>query len=328
MKRFALILLVLVGTAGVAQAQQPWAEKLFKDGVAHDFGTVSRGSQLLHRFTITNIYAVKMQLTDIRVSCGCATVTPSSKTIEPRGTATLDVVMDTRRFNGPKSVTIFVTVGPEFVSTAELKISANIRSDVVFNPGQLAFGVVSAGQSPSETIDIEYAGTLDWKITEALANNAPVEVSFKELYRKQGQVGYQIKATLKSDAPSGTIRQPIVLKTNDPTTPTLAVLVEANIQAALSVSPGMLRLGGVKPNQEVVKKIVMQGKSPFKITNVEGLGDGIELVGPIPDKAASVHTLSFRILQSKEGDFRKQINIKTDLQEAPVTLPIEATIIP
>ena len=54
--------------------------------------------------------------------------------------------MDARRFTGPKTVTIHVTVGPEYTSTATLQVSANSRSDVVFNPGEVNFGVVPHGR--------------------------------------------------------------------------------------------------------------------------------------------------------------------------------------
>ncbi len=328
MKQFLLALLVLGASASFTQAQQPWAEKMFKQGTTHDFGTVPRGSQLLHRFTMTNIYAVKLQITEVRASCGCVTVTPSSRVLEPRGTVTFEVSMDTRRFAGAKTVAIHVSVGPEFISTAELKVSANSRNDVVFNPGQLNFGVVSVGQTPSETIDLEYAGSLDWRLTEVLANGAPVDLSFKELYRRSGQVGYQVKATLKADAPSGVIKQPIILKTNDPTSPTVSVLVEANVQATLSVSPGILRLGAIKPNEVVTRKIVIQGKKPFRLTGVEGMGEGITLAEEFGSKVAAVQTITFKVQLNVTGDFRREIHIKTDLQETPVTLVIEGSVSP
>ncbi len=45
--------------------------------------------------------------------------------------------MDSKRFVGPKSVTVRVTVGPQFVSTAELRVTANCRADIVCNPARL-----------------------------------------------------------------------------------------------------------------------------------------------------------------------------------------------
>src|SRR5436190_23373331 len=76
----AVIILVLGTTTAGAQN---WAEKLFtKNGagepeIAHDFKTVAHGAQLVHRFSITNIYAFPFDITELRVSCGCLKATSS-----------------------------------------------------------------------------------------------------------------------------------------------------------------------------------------------------------------------------------------------------------
>src|SRR5262249_41595302 len=196
---FALLALAVVAPASRAQG---WANKLFKNQTTHDFGTVPHGAQLLHRFTITNIYAVPLEVNEIRVSCGCVTATPSKKVLQSRESGFIDVTMDARRFKGAKTVTVYVSVGPTYVSTAELRVSANSRADVVFNPGQINFGSVAQGQTPSQPVDVEYAGTFDWRITEVLAKGLPLEVELRELYRQRGrQGGYQVKGTLRPGGP-------------------------------------------------------------------------------------------------------------------------------
>src|SRR5436305_1540493 len=106
MRNAVLALVAMALGAAACPAQNSWAEKMFKDGTSHDFGSVPRGAQLFHRFTMTNIYAVPLQLLDVHSSCGCATVTPSTRVLEPRGTAFIDVTMDGRRFTGQKSIRV------------------------------------------------------------------------------------------------------------------------------------------------------------------------------------------------------------------------------
>ena len=74
--RIALVALfaLLVGPTP-APAQGSWADKMFKGETTHDFGSVPRGAQLFHRFKITNIYAVRLEIVQVRTSCGCVTVT-------------------------------------------------------------------------------------------------------------------------------------------------------------------------------------------------------------------------------------------------------------
>ncbi|NBY00703.1 MAG: DUF1573 domain-containing protein, partial [Planctomycetes bacterium] len=73
---FIALFLGLVSTNAVSA--QAWADKMFKDGLVHDFGVVPKGAQLFHRFTITNIYAVKMEIVNIRSGCGCTSATASA----------------------------------------------------------------------------------------------------------------------------------------------------------------------------------------------------------------------------------------------------------
>jgi len=326
--RHALIALFLGMVSTNAVSAQAWADKMFKDGLVHDFGVVPKGAQLFHRFTITNIYSVKMEIVNIRSGCGCTSATSSVKVLEPRESATIDVTMDARRFSGSKTVIVYVTVGPEYVSTAEIRVTGNSRSDVVFNPGQVAFGVVSQGQKAEQTIEVEYAGTQNWQITEVISKDTPLEATFKESYRKPGQIGYQVSVTLKPDAPSGNLKEFIHLKTNDTGTPLLSVLVEATIQSSISVSPALLSLGTIKPEESLTRRVVVRASKPFKVLGVDGLGEGIELGTQPTSEASMVQTVTFKCSIKQEGQFKKQLKIKTDLQETPILVTIEGTTAP
>lgn len=316
-------LLMMAGAAAPAQAPLSWADKMFKAGTSHDFGNVARGAQLFHQFKFTNIYAVPLEIRQTRTSCGCVTVTPSVRVVEPRQEATIDVIMDARKFTGPKTVHIYITVGPDYVSTATLTLSANSRTDVVFNPGQVSFGVVARGQTPTQTVDVEYAGVLDWKVIAVEKGNAPLEVSFAELYRRPGQVGYRVTVTLKAEAPTGPLRQEILLRTNDPASPSVPLLVEGTIQAMLSVAPGTLRLGSVRVGEIVKPKLIVRGGRPFRIVEIEGLGDGLQ--ADWPGQSAAVHVLTLSYQPTKPGELKRQLRIKTDLTgEGPVSVTVEA----
>src|SRR6266849_6042 len=116
------LVVLLLGTAaapgplqGGEGGQGGWADKMFKDGkdLSHDFGNVPRGAQLYHRFTITNIYAVPMEITKIEPGCNCTEAKASKRVLQPRESGTIDVSVDARRFTGPKTVEIKVSVGPE-----------------------------------------------------------------------------------------------------------------------------------------------------------------------------------------------------------------------
>jgi hypothetical protein len=312
-----------------------WADKLFlADGgtTTHDFGNVPHGAQLHHRFTITNIYAVPLEIMapTPRTSCGCATATVSTRVLKPREKGYLDVLMDGHRFTGPKSISIYITVGPEFTSTATLQVTANARRDIVFNPGQVSLGVVAQGQTPSQTIDVEYAGVLDWKVTEILTNSGPVTTSLEELYRRPGaggqpgQVGYRIKVTLKPDAPAGPLKHELVLKTNDPASPLVPVLVEANVQATLSVAPSKVVFGSVKVGESVTRRVQVHGNREFRVLSAAGLADDVTV--ELPTTAAALQIVTFKFQPRKGGELRRQLTLKTELGD--VTVSAEGSAVP
>jgi hypothetical protein len=248
----ALGLMIAGMSVGSAQPQQQppaWAEKLFGPpaNLVHDFGSVPRGAMLRHDFVMTNIYAVPIEITDVRVSMGCWGATPDKHQLQPNEKATISVWMDARKFTGQKTAAIFLTIGPTYISTVRLTISAVSRDDIVCSPGEVVLDSVAAGQTPSATVDIEYAGQLAWQVSKAVVpKEAPFEATVKELYRRPGQVGYQVKVSLKKDAAPGQFQENIVLKTNDPNAGMLPVLVRGNIQAPLEAVPDALKLKEMK----------------------------------------------------------------------------------
>jgi hypothetical protein len=335
-----------LGTAAAAPAQgDNWANKLFTfqggtQGLYHDFGTVPNGSMLRHSFPIYNPWAIPIEITELRVSCGCVSAKVSKNLLQPRESAVLEATMDTSKFKTPghRTVSIFVSVGPQYISTATVQVSATRRDDVVFNPGQVSFGVVAAGQSPTRSIEMEYAGALDWRVNEVIKNNAPVEIVQEEMYRRPGQpgrgqaaafqeVGYRLRVTLKPDAPPGQLTAKLLLKTNDPASPLVPVLVEATIQAPLTVVPSALSFGNAKIGDTVSKRVIVRGTEPFKITGIEGLGDAFTV--ELPGKSDVQQILTIKYQAKASGEMHQQLKIRTDLpQEAAVTLKVEGTVAP
>lgn len=323
MMRNAVVALIAGAVVTASAPAQHWAEKMVQGSVSHDFGTVARGALLSHKFTFKNIYAVRMEITSVKSGCGCVTATPEKRILEPRESTVIEVRMDARRFSGPKTVGVRITVGPEFISSAELKVTANSRTDIVFNPGQVSFGTVTRGQTPTQAIDVEYAGRLAWQVSEVVAREVPYTVTFKEMYRREGQVGYRLFVTLRPDAPMGTHRHDLYLKTNDPASPLVPVLVEANVQSPVTVTPETLSLGPVKTDTALIRRVVVRGSRPFRILGVDGLANGIDLGAALSEREEMVQFVTFRCQPAGVGPFRHEVKIRTSLQPTPVVVTID-----
>jgi hypothetical protein len=331
MRYVALVLLALTlpTTSALGQNQAPtwhW-DQFFKNGMTHDFGSVPRGTQLFYKFKMKNIYAVPL-VVEARVGCHCVTVSPVSQVLQPRQEATLDVSMDTSKLAGHKSVNIYITVGPQFVSQTTLTVSCISRTDVVVNPGQINFGVVPQGQGTApQTIDVEYAGVLDWRVSEVVKNEAALEVTYRELYRRPGQVGYQAAVALKPDAPAGPFKHELFLKTNDPASPLVPILVEANVQASLNVAPNVVHMGNLRVGESVTKLVMVRASRPFRISAIEGQGEGLAV--ELPPASTQAQLLKVKFQPIKAGEVRRQLRIKTDLdRETTASVTIEGTVEP
>ena len=112
------------------QEPQPWAHKLFgaSENLVHDFGVVPHGMQLHHDFTLTNIYPVPLEISNIRIAMSPATASINKHLVQPGEKAKLSVQVDASRFHGHKQIMIAVTINStslQFASSAQLQLIAN-----------------------------------------------------------------------------------------------------------------------------------------------------------------------------------------------------------
>lgn len=287
----------------------------------HDFGTVPRGSQLLHRFQWRNTTTQALELVEYQRSCGCTSVSISPHTVEPGQLGFIDMHMDTKPFAGDKSVNLSLVFGPGKQISAQFQVKATSRGDIVYNPGQFSFGSIHENAAPVQTMEIEYAGNLDWKIEGVAAKPAGVEVKIAEAYRRPGAVGYRITASLGSGLPSGDYKQTIQLRTNDPSNPVLPLLVEATVRAAVTVVPDNLFYGTVKVGQAMSRRVTLRSSTPFRILAVDGQNNGLHVT--LPTASAAVHSILIQWKPSEAGEMRAELRIHTDHERFPiVSLPV------
>jgi Protein of unknown function (DUF1573) len=329
MRKAVFTLLVFAGISQSAVAQAPnWANKMFEGDVVHDFGVVPRGVQLKYTFKIKNIWKVPLEISEPHPECGCVTIREYPRTLQPGEASYISLNMDGTRFSGQKTVKINILIqgrGTDqvFRSEASVTVHANARLDVVFNPGEIDFGHVPHGQALSKIIDVEYAGTQAWAVSTIFKSaSAPFELKVEELPNR-GIKGYRISATLKPDAPPGPFKQEVLLKTNDATSPTLTFNVLGTIQATLSVVPELVNLNPAKVGDTVARKIIVKGTRPFHIVGIDGQGDGLT-VGDLPKNESPTQIVEIRFQPSQAGELKKQLTIRTDLNNEEVKVTILA----
>lgn len=289
----------------------------------HDFGTVARAAKTEHRFLITNTTQHDMHLKSVRASCGCTTPIIETEWIKPGQTGSILARFNTGTFTGSKSATLTVSIDKPSYTELQLNVKGYIRSDVVFNPGEINFGETPVGEPQSLQVTLDYAGRGDWQLLAAESPLPFVNVSFDEVSRSAGRVQYALTATLAENAPVGSLQNQILLRTNDRNLTTVPLRLMANVQPPVQVSPQTIALGSVPPEEPIAQRLVLKGRSEFRIVSIDSPHAEIRF-DPSPE-AKLAHVLSMSIaprLQPQDGMVNSEIRIATDLTDQPLRLPL------
>jgi hypothetical protein len=339
-----ILLVMLTVAASVCFAQKsdapkpprtPWANKLFIKGILddeekakapaptfieHDFGTVPTGTLCTHTFKFTNIYSVPLQVVDIRTECGCLKAYPPNKVLEPFEEAEFTVTMNAAAFKGSVTKKLFVTVGPNFYSTAELQFKANSREDVMLTPGQIDFGTVAQGDKSTKAITLRYTGKQkDWKITEApIVSSNQLDVVVKEAARGFVSTDYTINVTLKDKADGKALFETIILKTNDPATPTITIGVLGNVLPPVTIYPAVVEFANVKPGEVALAKVMVRAKADCLISSGTENDSGLSI--ETFDAKHQLHVVTVRYEPTKSETLRKEFKLRANLPGNPEAL--------
>jgi hypothetical protein len=327
MLRYSLVLLGSCLAAGPAAAAT-WADALF-DELSKDFGSVPRGPTLIYPFRVRNNTDRPVHIAGLRVSCGCVTATVGQNFLKPGEETQILAQMDTTRFTGVKSVTIYVTFNAPSHEEVRLWVQANARNDFSITPDTLAFGQLRRGNYPPASALVTFYGNSATQVTEVKCDSNYVVISPpKEVRRQDSEVVYQITARLRSDAPVGKWYTDLWLKTNNPDTPPIRVPLTAEIESSLSVSPDPVAMGLLKVQAESERRVIVRGVKPFKITGVVGT-DADLVARDSTTESKAIHVLTLKLKGARPGDINRTLRVLTDLPEDnKIDFQISAVVTP
>lgn len=311
MLRLRLVLVAALGTAGTAGAAT-WADALF-DTLSKDFGSVPRGPMLSHDFKVTNKTKQTVTISSLRVSCGCVAATARASVLKPGEATTIHATMDTTRFIGAKTVTIFVQFSEPKFEEVRLWVQGNARSDFHLSPDTFRMGQVKRGTAPTATTTLTFYGHPKAKVTQVRPDSGFVTSSFKETKRGESEVSYQVTVKLSEKTPAGRWFTDVWVKTDVPGLAQVRVPLTVDVEAPLTVSPAVVSLGSVKAKAEAERRVIIRGVAPFKITEVKGLDEGVEVKKP--EESKQIHVLTIKVKPPKAGAIDRTLRVVTDLKK-------------
>lgn len=327
--RLALLSLVVLPALAHPAIAENWYDTIIPEK-SHDFGTVARGSKVRHVFRVVNTTNEDVHIADYRTKCGCTDVKLGARDVPPGTQTTIEVTLDTTRFQGykPSGLTLIFD-RPQYVQV-DLNLSSFIRADVMLSPGGVDFQTVPRGSNGTQTLNLTYYGAkADWAVTKLTTITEHVSAELREVNRVPGTVQYQLTATLHPTTPPGHFRDEITLSTNDPDSPTIPISVSASVQAALTVAPGILNLGRMRPGQSIKKTVLVRGSKPFKVTGATCPKPDLTAAAALGEaKPFQTVTVTFTA-PSAPGPYNATLEIATDIDgEPPAKLTAFATVVP
>ncbi len=315
LRRDLLTMLVAFGLVGSMMATkapaQEWAQKMF-EVKTHDFRTVGRGTKCAYHFELTNPYEEDVHITAVRTSCGCTTPTITKKTLKTHETGAVVATFNTSTHIGSKAATITVVFDKPYYAEVQLKVSGFIRTDITFDPPEVAFGEIPAGQSREREVVITHNGNSNWEITDVRSHCSSLEVRLNPAERTAGKVSYRMSVRMKEDMKEGEIRERLTLISNDRDFPTTEMAISGRIRPVVSVSPAAVSLGTTKLDGVVEKRLIVRADEPFEVADVLCADDRFEFEVPLGRKKLHFVKLRFRADGSADR-IAQEIKIVTDL---------------
>ncbi|HXG12442.1 MAG TPA: DUF1573 domain-containing protein [Gemmataceae bacterium] len=325
MFRYSLVL--LMGLCTTAPAAASWADALF-DEVSKDFGSVPRGPALTHPFRLVNKTKSPVTIHSLRTSCGCVSASALKHNLQPGEETSVIVTMDTRRFTGIKTVTVYVQFSQPTWAEVRLWVQANSREDITVSPDTLAFGHVKRGSRPTAVATVTFLGDGAARIVDVTSDSRYIQTKLQELQRHEAEVSYQLTVLLHADAPAGKWYADIWLQTNNPAVPRIRVPLTVEIDSPLSVSPATVSLGQIRLGTTAERKVIVRGTQPFRITAVEGTDKQLTVRDSTADRKP-VHVLTITFRPDRPGNLDRTLRVRTDLEdEGQVEFQARAQVVP
>ena len=316
-------LLIAFSTSACVAADD--LESLFESS-QRDFGRVQHGSTQTHKFVVKNTTQNDLHIQGVSVSCGCVTPSVDKYQVKPGESATVLASMDTSRFYGSKTVTVFVTFSQPVYRTVSLRVSASSEDNVPVmaqvNTMEVDLGTVAQGEKLIKKYHIEHTYP-DWKIISLQDSGSGMKGIVKEISREGAKVRYELAISLPESLATGTFTDKLKIQSNDPSNPEMVVVAKAMIEAGISVSPNRIQLDDIAPGTKVTKTLVLKSPKPFSIVRAEEAGAPVEIRTSNEKKTTQLVTVTFT-MPADRTKLAEQLRLVTDNKdEKPVLVSIQ-----
>jgi hypothetical protein len=229
-----------------------------------NFGTVTEGDHVVHEFSIRNTGRTELVLQRVAPSCGCTATTLSASTIPPGGVGVVKVDFNTAGFSGQKTKTVAVITADPQQPELLFVLTGVVVPAVLVEPEWLHFGELP----PSGQVE-QRKRSFTVRPGQGIAE--PLKVSSLSKYLKvtrEGRDGRseRYSVELLPDAPSGALRERVVVELEGGGRPAVNVPVFATIRSDLRVTPPSVSFGVLTGQALVERQVQIQSVSELLVS--------------------------------------------------------------
>ena len=337
----ALIPLVfLSGCAGIASSTGKLAaQALFQlNPNAINFGKVSVGKQTIQAVSVSNSGTVAMHITQATVSNTqfslIGTSLPMALAVGQSGTITVAVnPAAAGNVTGTLTVTGDGNSSPAVANLSATGVSAG-QPQLSVTPASIDFGAVSNGLKGTANLILNNAGSSDLMVSMMTVTGSAFGITGITT-PKTISAGQSAPLTVTfSPTTAGAASGSLSIISNDPTNPTLAVLLTGQGTTAatgrLTASSTSLSFGsvGIGSNSTQQVAITNTGNAPVQISKITPGGAGFTFTGltaPATLDPSGSATLGVNFAPTQAGSATGSIVITSNANGSPMTITLNGT---
>ena len=281
-------------------------------------GKVARGDEIKHTFVVKNQGSAVLKIEEVSPSCGC-TVADFDEEIAPGGQGFIHTVVRTSGFKGPISKRVTVFTNDMKNPRLSLTLKADIEALVEVQRGYARHQIIRGQKGRMLTQNVWSATKMDL-IVEGVdspqpwlrAGFRPANEAERMAHSPEGDL-WIVETSIAANAPSGPINEKIIIRTNHPRSPEIALPVSGMIRDAVVISPKVVDFGTFEPLDPRRHSflIINYGDEPITVDNVSTGLDGLQTEVRIVEKGKRFQVNLTLNPQKLKGPFTGSVTVTT-----------------
>lgn len=196
------------------------APKIACDEPKWEFEKVMEGKELSHSFKVKNQGDEVLNLENVRGSCGCTAAKPVSKVLQPGEETEIKTTFNSTGRTGKQTKYVYVHSNDPETKILKLTITGEVEKKpaprIILRPPSWNMQTIESGITKETNLTILNTGDQPLEIESLKPSTEQIQTNFKGPSTLKPGEQMSLQITYAPDIMSSTIREKIVISSNDP----------------------------------------------------------------------------------------------------------------